>query len=94
MYLQELAPLVEHFLHSLVEVLVKEQGVTRRCCHGPIQGRVHWYTDEANLCLVLCEVRALTHDVVEDGQQVVEVTDLLVACGIHLVRAADIVSQC
>lgn len=87
--LQVIPPRIKNLLDHLVDIRILEDRKTSTSSHRPIEDRVDGDTDESNGMTCVGPCRCDGEDVVEDGEEVVEITDLgLFACRVREVLLA------
>lgn len=73
--LQVISPRIKYLLDHLVHVRILEDGETGTSSHRPIENGVDWYTDEADGVTGVSPCGCGCQNVVEDGEEVIEVSD-------------------
>lgn len=81
-YLQILAPLIQHFLQHSVDVGVQECRMSTGCGHGVVKDGTHWHAHHADVLGCISPLWRPSEDVVQDCEHVAVITDLLVASGV------------
>lgn len=87
--LQVVTPRIQNLLDHLIHVRILEDGETGTSAHRPVEDGVDWYTDEADGVAGVGPSGCDGEDMVEYGEEVVEVSDCrFLACRVGEVLLA------